>query len=110
MIHYTLTQEEKKMKPINKEVLKIAAQRMMFDLSDSEYDALLDEFDIFLKQVDILNEIPGIDNVEPMTFPFDVTFSYMRKDEAEHPLKVEEVLKNVDDVVDNQIRLPKVVK
>ena len=44
-----------------------------------------------------------------MTFPFDVSTTYMREDVVEEPLSNEEALKNASDVKDGQIRLPKVV-
>ena len=98
------------MKNVNKEVLKVTANKLMFDMSDEQYDNLVAEFDILIKQMNLIGEIEGVDEVEPMTFPFDVTNSYLREDEATTPLNREEVLKNAKDVVDGQIRLPKVVK
>ena len=98
------------MKPINKEVLKEAANKLMFEMSESQYDALLIEFQTFIKQIEYIGDIDGIDDAEPMTFPFEVTTTYLREDVAEEPLKQEDVLKNASDVKDGQIRLPRVVK
>lgn len=81
----------------------------MFDMEDSQYNTLIDEFDVVLKQMDLISEIPGVDEVEPMTFPFDVTISYLREDESTNHLTTDEALKNAKEVVDGQIRLPKVV-
>ena len=97
------------MKPVSKEVLKTAASKMMFGMDDNQYDQLIKELNIFLKQVDLIGDIPHIDEVTPMTFPFEVTNSYLREDEVEEPLSQEEALKNASDVKDGQIRLPKVV-
>lgn len=97
------------MKKVNKEVLKEAANKLMFDMSDEQYETLLKEFDVIIKQMELISEIAGVDEVEPMTFPFDVTNSFLREDVPEDPLKQEEALKNAKDVVDGQIRLPKVV-
>lgn len=97
------------MKPVNKDVLKLAASKMMFEMSDQEYDALIKELNVFIKQAEIIGQIPNIDDVEPMTFPFDVSTTYMREDVVEEPLSNEEALKNASDVKDGQIRLPKVV-
>ena len=98
------------MKPVNKETLKEAANKLMFDMTDQEYETLLEEFDILMQQIDLMGEIPGLDNIEPMVFPFDVTNDYLREDTPSKPLNQEEVLKNVSDVVDGQIVLPKVVR
>lgn len=97
------------MKPVNKEVLKTAANKLMFTMEEPQYDTLLDEFDVILKQMEIIGKIPGVDEVEPMTFPFEISTSYLREDETEKPLDRDEALKNASDVVDGQIRLPKVV-
>ena len=97
------------MKPVSKEVLKTAASKLMFEMDDNQYDQLIKELNIFLKQVDLIGDIPHIDDATPMTFPFEVTNSYLREDEVEEPLSQEEALKNASDVKDGQIRLPKVV-
>ena len=93
----------------DKKLLKECANNLMFDMSDEQYDLLLKEFEVITKQMEIFGEIEGVDEVEPMTFPYEVYTTYLREDEAETPLEVEEVLKNAKDVVDNQIKLPKVV-
>ncbi len=97
------------MKTISKEVLKDAANRLMFDLSDEQYDTLFEEFMILQKQMEKIGDIEGLDEYPPMTFPFDCETSYLREDEAATPLKPEEVLKNAGSVKDGQIKLPKVV-
>ena len=97
------------MKPINKELLKVAANKLMFTMDESQYDTLLEEFHTILKQMEVMGTIEGVDDVEPMTFPFDVATSYLREDVIETPLDRDEALKNASDVVDGQIRLPKVV-
>ena len=97
------------MKKVDKEVLKLAAHKVMIDMSEEQYDALLNEFQILLKQLDFMGDIPHIDEVEPMTFPFEITTTYLREDACEKPLLKEEALKNSADVIDGQIRLPKVV-
>ena len=97
------------MKPINKEILRKAANKLMFDMDDSQYETLLNEFSTILSQMELIGKIPHVDDVEPMTFPFDVSTSYLREDVVEQPLDRDEALKNASDVVDGQIRLPKVV-
>ena len=55
---------------IAKEKLKDYANKLMFDMNDEEYETLQEEFDIILKQMDLIGNIPNISSVEPMTFPF----------------------------------------
>ena len=97
------------MKEVNKNVLKEAANKLLFDMSEEQYDTLLEEFEIITKQMLLISEIPGVDDVKPMTFPFDVSVTYLREDVPTTPLDRDEALKNAKDVVDGQIRLPKVV-
>ena len=97
------------MEKINKDVLKKVANNLMFDMTDEEYETLLTEFDVLVKQFELMSEINGLEEVAPMSFPFEVTNNYLREDIPDTPLNREDALKNAKDVVDGQIRLPKVV-
>ena len=90
------------MKEINLEVLKDAANRLMFDMSP-------EEFSILTKQMETIGKIEGLDEMEPMTFPFPCETSFLREDEPEVALPRDEALKNAGSVQDHQIKLPKVV-
>lgn len=98
------------MKNINKETLKMASNKLMFDMSEEQYNHLLNEFDVIVSQMNLIGKIEGVDNATPMTFPFDVTSTKLREDVATTPLDRDVALKNAKDVVDGQIRLPRVVK
>ena len=97
------------MKKIDKLVLDSAAKSLMFEMSEGELNTLLEEFNIISKQMELIGKIKGVDKVEPMTFPFDVTVSALREDTPATSLEREVSLKNASDVVDGQIRLPKVL-
>lgn len=97
------------MKPINKDVLKEISLKLMFEMKEEQYDTLLKEFDLIIKQMNLIGEIKGVDDVEPMTFPFDVTNDYLREDKVEDNLSQEEALKNSKSIENGQIVLPKVV-
>ena len=97
------------MEKINKDVLKKVANNLMFDMTDEEYETLLTEFDVLVKQFELMSEINGLEEVTPMSFPFEVTNDYLREDIPDTPLNRDDALKNAKDVVDGQIRLPKVV-
>lgn len=97
------------MKKVNKEILKEYANKLMFDMSEQQYETLLHEFSDIQSEMEYIGHIPNIDDVEPMTFPFEVTNDFLREDVAETPLDRDVSLKNASDVVDGQIRLPKVV-
>lgn len=98
------------MKKVTKEVLQESANKLLINLTDEELNSLLSDFEILISQMKLIGDIPGVDEIEPMTFPFELTNEYLRDDVPESPLLKDDVLKNAQDVVDNQIRLPKVVK
>ena len=97
------------MKKISKEMLKECANRLYFDMNDEEIEVLKQEFETTISQMELIGKIKGIDDVEPMTFPFEVTTSYLRDDIAGTPLDIKDALKNANSVKDGQIKLPKVV-
>ncbi len=98
------------MKEYNIEVLKDAANRLLLDMSDSEYETLLSEFDIVTKQMKPIGDNRALDKFEPMVFPFEIYTTELREDVAEQPLSREEALRNSRRKVGGQIKLPKVVQ
>ncbi len=97
------------MKEITMDVLKDAADRLMLDMSEEEYQTLYQEFGILTKQMETIGKIEGLEDYEPMTFPFDVTTSLLREDDPIEPLSREDALRNAGSTLDGQIKLPKVV-
>lgn len=98
------------MSQIKKENLKDYAKKLMFDMDESEYDTLLNEFDIILKQMDLIGNIKNINEVEPMSFPFIIDNKNLRPDTVTSSITVEEALSNVKEKVGNEIKVPKVVE
>lgn len=98
------------MKEVTIETLKRAADRICLDMTEEQYQTLLEEFKTMLVQMDLISRIEGVDEAVPMTFPFPCTHSFLREDEPINELSVEEGLKNAPSVHENQIKLPKVVK
>ncbi len=97
------------MEKVTLEILKKAANNLLFDMSFEQYQTLLNEFDIIQQQMQIIGKLKNIDDVSPMIFPFDVSISYLREDIAKTPLSQQDALRNAHDVVLGQIKLPKVV-
>ena len=94
---------------VTKEKLKDYAAKLMFDMDDAGYDRTLEEFETVEKHMAFIGEIEGIDNVEPMTFPYVIYHSNLREDEAKECLTNEEVLANAKESKANQVKVPKVV-
>jgi aspartyl/glutamyl-tRNA(Asn/Gln) amidotransferase C subunit len=78
-------------------------------MSEDEYKALQDEFDVLLKQMELLGDIENIEEVEPMVFPFQATTLGMREDEVKDQLSKEDVLKNAAEVQNDMVKVQKVV-
>ncbi len=95
---------------IEKEKLREYARKLMFEMNEDEYVTLESEFEVILKQMDLIGKIDGIKDYEPMTFPFTDYHTALREDVIGDNLPVEDVLKNVKQVNHNQVKVPKVVE
>ena len=95
---------------MDKETLVMLANKLMFTMEDSEYDTLLEEFDAMIKQMDLIGKIEGIDELEPMSYPFPLEDVCLREDEVIDELEIEEILANSGSTLYNQVKLPKVVE
>ena len=94
---------------ISIEELKDLANRLKFDMSEEEYQTLQKEFEVILKQMDLIGQIENVDTIEPMTFPYQVTASWIREDEEKEGLELEELMSNIKDRMGNFVKVPKVV-
>lgn len=97
---------------ITKEKLELYAKKLMFEMNDDEYETLLNEFDAILKQMDLIGNIKDIEDVSPMTFPFDLELddSYLREDIYENEISFDDMKINVKDYDDFKVKVPKVVE
>lgn len=97
---------------MTKEELKKYANKLMFEMEDDEYETLLSEFDVILKQMEFIGNIEDIDKVSPMTFPFDLELedSYLREDVYNNEISFDDMKVNVKDSENNMVKVPKVVE
>ena len=92
-----------------KEMVNDYADKLMIGLTEEENKMVLDEFEIIDKNIDLINEIPNIEQVEPMTHTLD-DFTYeLREDVPEESIEIEDLLSNCDDATDREVVVPKVV-
>lgn len=98
------------MAKIDLKTLKAAANNLMFDMEAEQYQILIEEFDTLIKQIYLLDQVPNVNNVDVMDFPFEVERDILRDDIPAKPLPIEEILDNAGDTYANQIKVPKVVK
>lgn len=97
---------------ITKDKLEDYAKKLMFEMNDEEYKTLEEEFEIILKQMDLIANIKDIDGVSPMTFPFDLELSddVLREDVYNNEICFEDMKINVKDYEDEMVKVPKVVE
>ena len=95
---------------MDKDTLKMLANKLMFTMDDREYDTLLDEFDTILKQMDLIGNIPNIKEVEPMVYPKRLDNVKLREDDVMEEMDLDDILVNSGSTLYNQVKLPKVVE
>ena len=97
------------MSKFTKEMIDDYADKLLIGLTPEENKMVLDEFDEIDANIDLINEIPGISDVEPMTHCLDEFYAVLREDVAEKSIPIDDLLRNSDDTEDREIVVPKVV-
>lgn len=97
---------------ITRNELDDLAKRLMFKMNEEEYKTLESEFDIILKQMELIDKIDGLSENTPMTFPFDLELNddYLREDVYDNEIDFNDMVVNVKDYDDNRVKVPKVVE
>ena len=96
---------KKKKKKIDK-----YAKDLLIGLTDKERDMIQEEFDVIEKNINLINEIPNIKDVEPLSYPFEMYVDDLRSDdEVGEQIDIEELLSNCDVVEGREVEVPKVV-
>lgn len=89
-------------------MLKQLGRKTMFDVSDEEMPALIEEYNVFMSHVKALEAIDTT-GVDPLAFPYEIETTFLRDDEDTYTISREEALQNAKSIQDNQIKVPKVV-
>lgn len=97
------------MSKFTKEMVDNYADKLLIGLTSEENKMVLDEFEIIDKNIDLINEIPNISEIEPMTHTLD-DFEYkLREDVSTESTPIEDLLKNCDVYEGREVVVPKVV-
>ena len=92
-----------------KEMVDDYADKLLIGLTEEENKMVLEEFEIIDETINTINEIEGIEKVEPMTHTLD-DFEYeLREDVAEESCSIDDILSNCDLHNGREIEVPKVV-
>ena len=97
------------MKKFTSKMIDDYADKLLIGLTKEENKMVLDEFSEIDANIDLINEIPGISKIEPMTHCLDDLYGIMSEDEAIESVPIEELLANSDDTEDREIVVPRVV-
>ena len=85
------------------------ADKLMIGLTKEENKNTLDEFEIIDQNIDLINKIPNIEKVEPMTHCLDDFEFELREDKVEDSIAIDDLIANCDDATDREVSVPKVV-
>ena len=97
------------MSKFTEEMLNDYADKLMIGLTKEENKNTLDEFEIIDQNIDLINKIPNIEKVEPMTHCLDDFEFELREDKVEDSIAIDDLLANCDDATDREVSVPKVV-
>ena len=97
-------------KKFTSEMVNEYADKLLIGLTDEENKMVLDEFEVIDKNIDVINQIPNIENVEPMSFCLDDFVCELREDVVEESVDIEDLLQNCDVTNDREVEVPKVVE
>ncbi len=97
---------------IDKNKLDVLAKRLMFKMNDDEYETLIKEFDVTLKQMEFISNIKDIEKVEPMYYPFelDLDDSFLREDISNNEIDFNDMKINIKEYEGSKVKVPKVVE
>lgn len=98
------------MKKITNEMVDNYADKLLIGLTKEENQMVVDEFEIIDATIGLINEIPNIKNIEPMTHPLDDFIYELREDVKEGSVSIDDIFSNCDDYIENEVRVPKVVE
>lgn len=103
--------EEINMEKPTVKVINECAGNLMFKLSQGQDVLIAEEFDTIIDQMEFLKGIPGVDDAEPMTFPYKMhqKDKDLRVDVPEAPIGEEATLMNSNAKLGKQIKVPRVV-
>jgi len=93
-----------------KEMVVDYADKLLIGLTEEEVTMVLDEFEIIDKNIDLINVIPNISQVEPMTHCLDNFIYELREDIPDKSVDIDELLQNCDSYLNREVKVPKVVE
>lgn len=98
------------MNNITEEMIDNYAEKLLIGLTDEERTMILEEFESIEKNMDLINEIPNIKDIEPLSYPFEMYIDDLRDDSiSEEEIPIDILLRNCDRREGREVEVPKVV-
>lgn len=94
---------------IEKETLKKICESLKFHVSDEEIIQLKDDFSMLFSQYRYIEMIDDLEEETPISFPYEISTTSMKKDDNVSNLSKEDVLKNASHKEDDFVVIKKVV-
>lgn len=92
------------------EMIDSYADKLLIGLTEEERKMIKEEFYDIEKNMDVVNEIPNIKEVEPLSYPFEIILDDLRSDtDEDEEIQIEKLLQNCDQVEGREVEVPKVV-
>ena len=98
------------MEKFTKELVDSYADKLLIGLTEEENKMVLDEFEVIDKTINLINDIEGIKDVEPMSYAIDDFECSLREDTVEDSVDIDDLLSNCDVKINDEIKVPKVVE
>lgn len=92
-----------------KEMVNDYADKLLIGLTEEENKMVLEEFEQIDAHIDLINEIEGIHEVEPMTHALDDFVCDFREDVVEDSIPIDELLANCDESNGKEVEVPRMV-
>lgn len=97
------------MSKFTKDMVEAYADKLLIGLTAVETQRVLDEFEFIDSNIDLINEIPNISEIEPMTHCLDDFIYELGEDIIEESSSLGDILANSDQIIEREIAVPKVV-
>ena len=98
------------MAKFTKEMIDDYADKLLIGLTDEENKMVLDEFEVIDRDINLINDIPNLSDVVPMTHALDDFYCELRDDIVEESIPIDVALSNCDDNNGEEVVVPKVVE
>ena len=98
------------MSNFTKEMIDDYADKLLIGLTEEERTNIQEEFDEIEKNMDLINQIPNIKDIEPLSYPFEMIIDDLRSDdEVMEEIPIDDLLRSCDQYEGREVEVPTVV-